>query len=58
MASAACGVIVSMLSRENVPDDSVFRITSQPEAGRVIAVTDSPKPDDQIVRGEEVEVCV
>ena len=37
---------------------SFTRITSQPEAGLVVAVTDSPEPDDQIVKGEEVEICV
>jgi iron-sulfur cluster assembly protein len=43
---------------ENVPSDSVFRITSQPESGLVVGITDSPEPDDQIVEGDEVEVCV
>lgn len=61
----ASEAIRGVLAAENVPDDSVFRITSQPEAGTsqpegglVVAVTDSPEPDDQIVEGDEVEVCV
>jgi iron-sulfur cluster assembly protein len=54
----ASEAIRGVLAGENVPDDSVFRITSQPEAGLVVAVTDSPEPDDQIVKGEEVEICV
>jgi iron-sulfur cluster assembly protein len=54
----AAEAIRGVLAAENVPDDSVFRITSQPEAGLVVAVTDSPEPDDQIVEGDEVEICV
>jgi iron-sulfur cluster assembly protein len=54
----AAEAIRGVLAAENVPDDSVFRITSQPEAGLVVAVTDSPDPDDQIVEGDEVEICV
>ena len=54
----ASEAIRGVLAGGNVPDDSVFRITSQPEAGLVVAVTDAPEPDDQIVEGEEVEVCV
>jgi Fe-S cluster assembly iron-binding protein IscA len=54
----ASEAIRGVLAAENVPDDSVFRITSEPEAGLVVAVTDSPEPDDQIVEGEEVEICV
>jgi iron-sulfur cluster assembly protein len=54
----ASEAIRGVLGGEDVPDDSVFRITSQPEAGLAVAVTDAPEPDDQIVAGEEVEVCV
>jgi iron-sulfur cluster assembly protein len=54
----ASEAIRGVLAGENVPNDSVVRITSQPEAGLVVAVTDSPEPDDQIVEGDEVEVCV
>ncbi|MGH2798890.1 MAG: hypothetical protein ACRDM0_14735 [Thermoleophilaceae bacterium] len=54
----ASEAIRGVLAAENVPDDSVLRITSQPEAGLVVAVTDSPEPDDQIVEGDEVEICV
>ena len=50
--------IRGVLAGENVPSDSVFRITSQPESGLVVSVTDSPEPDDQIVEGDEVEICV
>ncbi|MGH2797678.1 MAG: Fe-S cluster assembly protein HesB [Solirubrobacterales bacterium] len=54
----ASEAIRGVLAGENVPSDSVFRITSQPESGLVVSVTDSPEPDDQIVEGDEVEVCV
>jgi Fe-S cluster assembly iron-binding protein IscA len=54
----ASEAIRGVLAAENVPDDSVLRITSQPEAGLVVSVTDSPEPDDQIVEGDEVEICV
>ena len=54
----ASEAIRGVLAGENVPSDSVFRITSQPESGLIVSVTDSPQPDDQIVEGDEVEVCV
>jgi iron-sulfur cluster assembly protein len=54
----ASEAIRGVLAGEDVPSDSVFRITSQPESGLVVSVTDSPEPDDQIVEGDEVEVCV
>jgi len=58
ITAQASEAIRGVLAGENVPNDSVVRITSQPEAGLVVAVTDSPEPDDQIVEGDEVEVCV
>ena len=54
----ASEAIRGVLASENVPEGSVLRITPQPEAGLVVSVTDSPQPDDQIVEGDEVEVCV
>jgi Fe-S cluster assembly iron-binding protein IscA len=54
----ASDAIRGVLASENVPEGSVLRISPQPEAGLVVSVTDSPQPDDQIVEGDEVEVCV
>jgi iron-sulfur cluster assembly protein len=54
----ASEAIRGVLASENVPEGSVLRISPQPEAGLVVSVTDSPQPDDQIVEGDEVEVCV
>ena len=54
----ASEAIRGMLASEGVPDGSLLRISSQPEAGLVVSVTDSPRPDDQIVEGDEVGVCV
>jgi iron-sulfur cluster assembly protein len=54
----ASEAIRGVLASETVPDGSVLRISPQQDAGLVVSVTDSPQPDDQIVEGEEVEVCV
>jgi iron-sulfur cluster assembly protein len=54
----ASEAIRGVLASENVPEGSVLRISPRTEAGLVVSVTDSPQPDDQIVEGDEVEVCV
>lgn len=54
----ASDAIRGVLASDSVPDGSVLRISPQPDAGLVVSVTDSPQPDDQIVEGDEVEVCV
>lgn len=54
----ASELIREILAAENSPEGSVLRITPQPDAGLVVSVTDSPQPDDEIVQGDEIEVCV
>lgn len=54
----ASEAIRGVLASENAPDGSVLRISPKPDAGLVISVADSPQSDDQIVEGEDVEVCV
>ncbi|HKB49807.1 MAG TPA: HesB/YadR/YfhF-family protein [Solirubrobacterales bacterium] len=54
----ASEAIRGVLAAENATDGSVLRISPEPGVGFVVAVTDSPEPEDQIVEGEEVEVCV
>jgi iron-sulfur cluster assembly protein len=54
----ASEAIRGILESENVPDGAVLRISSQPEAGLAVSVTGSAPPDDQVIQGEEVEICV
>ena len=60
----ASHAIRGILDASDVPDGSMFRISPQPTDGAapgaslVVSVIDTPPPDDQIVKGEEVAVCV
>jgi Fe-S cluster assembly iron-binding protein IscA len=60
----ASQAIRGILDESDVPDGSVFRISSQqgddapPAPSLVVSVIDTPPPDDQIVEGDEVAVCV
>jgi iron-sulfur cluster assembly protein len=54
----ASEAIRGILESESVPDGAVLRISSQPDAGLAVSVTGSPPPDDQVIQGEEVEICV
>jgi Fe-S cluster assembly iron-binding protein IscA len=54
----ASEAIRGVLAAEEAPEGSVLRISSEPEVGLAVSVTGSPQPDDQIVAGEEVEVCL
>jgi len=54
----ASEAIRQVLAAESSPDGSVFRISPEPDAGLVVSITDSPEPDDQVVEGDDVEVCV
>jgi len=54
----ASEAIRGVLASESVPEGSVLRISPEPDAGLVFSITDSPAAEDQIVEGEEVEICV
>jgi iron-sulfur cluster assembly protein len=60
----ASQAIRGILDASDVPDGSMFRISPEQTdtasaAGRLtVSVIDTPPPDDQIVEGEEVAVCV
>jgi len=60
----ASQAIRGILAASEAPDGSIFRIAPQgqdgtaPGPGLMLSVIDSPPPDDQIVEGEEVSVCV
>jgi len=60
----ASHAIRGILDTSEAPDGSMFRISPQGQDGSApgpsltISVIDSPPPDDQIVEGEEVAVCV
>jgi iron-sulfur cluster assembly protein len=60
----ASQAIRGILDASDVPDGSMFRISPQqadsasPGASLVVSVIDTPPPDDQIVEGEEVAVCL
>jgi Fe-S cluster assembly iron-binding protein IscA len=60
----ASQAIRGILDASEVPDGSMFRIAQQeqdstaPGSSLMISVTEAPPPDDQIVEGEEVAICV
>ena len=60
----ASQAIRGILATSDAPDGSMFRISPQGQDGLssgpslTVSVTDAPAPDDQIVQGEEVAVCV
>ena len=60
----ASQAIRGILAASDAPDGSMFRISPQGQNGTApgpslaVSVTDAPAPDDQIVEGEEVAVCV
>jgi Fe-S cluster assembly iron-binding protein IscA len=60
----ASEAIRGILDSENVPDGSMLRISSQPAEepqpgpGLLVSLIESPPPEDQIVAGDEVEICV
>jgi len=60
----ASQAIRGILNESDAPDGSMFRISPQGQDGAapgpslVVSVIDAPPPDDQIVEGEEVAVCV
>jgi Fe-S cluster assembly iron-binding protein IscA len=60
----ASDAIRGILAASDAPDGSMFRIAPQgqdgaaPEPSLTISVIDAPPPDDQIVEGEQVAVCL
>jgi iron-sulfur cluster assembly protein len=60
----ASQAIRGILAASDAPDGSMFRISPQGQDGMApgpslaVSVIDSPAPDDQIVEGEQVAVCV
>lgn len=56
--------IRGILASQDAPDGSMFRISPQGQDGPapgpalVVSIAESPPPDDQIIEGDEVEVCV
>jgi Fe-S cluster assembly iron-binding protein IscA len=60
----ASQAIRGILAASDAPDGSMFRISPQglngtaPGPSLAVSVTDNPPPDDQIVEGEQVTVCV
>jgi iron-sulfur cluster assembly protein len=60
----ASQAIRGILAASDAPDGSMFRISPQgqdataPGPSLAVSVIDTPPPDDQIVEGEQVAVCV
>jgi Fe-S cluster assembly iron-binding protein IscA len=60
----ASEAIRGILAASDAPDGSMFRIAPQGQDGAApgpsltISVTEAPPPDDQIVEGEQVAVCL
>jgi iron-sulfur cluster assembly protein len=60
----ASQAIRGILAASDAPDGSMFRISPQGQDGLspgpslAVSLIDDPPPDDQIVEGEQVAVCV
>jgi len=60
----ASHAIRGILAASDAPDGSMFRISPEGQNGAgpgpslAVSVTEAPAPDDQIVEGEQIEVCV
>jgi Fe-S cluster assembly iron-binding protein IscA len=60
----ASHAIRGILDASDAPDGSMFRIASQgqeatdPGPSLAISVIDAPPPEDQIVEGEQVAICI
>jgi Fe-S cluster assembly iron-binding protein IscA len=60
----ASHAIRGILDASDAPDGSMFRIASQGQEGTdpgpslAISVIDAPPPEDQIVEGEQVAICI
>jgi Fe-S cluster assembly iron-binding protein IscA len=64
ISSEAAEAIRGILAAEDVPDGAALRISAEPgpepedEGGFAVTVIESAPPEDQVVAGEDVEVCV
>jgi Fe-S cluster assembly iron-binding protein IscA len=64
ISSEAAEAIRGILASDAIPEGAAFRISAEPtpapgeESGFAVAVMESPLPEDQVVAGEDVEVCV
>jgi iron-sulfur cluster assembly protein len=60
----ASHAIRGILDASDAPDGAMFRIAPQGQDGTApgpslaVSITEEPQPDDQIVEGEEIAVCV
>jgi Fe-S cluster assembly iron-binding protein IscA len=60
----ASNAIRGILAASDAPDGSMFRISPQGQNGTApgpslaVSVTDAPAPDDRVVQGDDVAVCV
>jgi iron-sulfur cluster assembly protein len=54
----ASRAIRGILAQDEIPDGSIVRISPEADKGLAIALVQSPAPEDQIVEGEDVEICV
>jgi len=64
ISTEAAEAIRGILASDSVPDGAALRISAEPgpepdaQSGFAVTVTESPLPEDQVVAGEDVEVCV
>ena len=64
ISSEAEEAIRDILASEGIPEGAAFRISAEPspeiedKGGFAVTVMESPLPEDQVVAGEDVEVCV
>jgi iron-sulfur cluster assembly protein len=54
----ASQAIRGLLDQEEVPEGSIVRIRPEPEKGLEIGLARAPEPEDQIVKGDGIEICV
>jgi Fe-S cluster assembly iron-binding protein IscA len=54
----ASQAIRGLLDQEEIPDGSMVRISPEAEKGLAIGLVQAPAPDDEIVEGDGVEICV
>jgi|tagenome__1003787_1003787.scaffolds.fasta_scaffold19040870_2 iron-sulfur cluster assembly protein len=64
ITSEASHAIRGILAASDAPDGSMFRISPQGQDGTApgpnlaVSIADAPAPEDQIIEGEQIEVCV
>lgn len=64
ITTEASHAIRGILAASDAPDGSVFRISPQGQDGTApgpslaVSIADAPAPEDQVIEGEQIEVCV